>query len=73
MRTPAEHYQEADRLLSEIAGEDMTLPFVRHKLLRADVHAKLAQCSEWPVDAEFYEGYAPYPEVATRQPTGDRL
>ena len=44
LRSPCEHYEEADRLLHEVAhSRDQGLPFVRRKIERAQVHAMLAQ------------------------------
>lgn len=47
LRTPSEHFHEADRLLHEVAqSRDPGLPFMRQKIARAQVHALLAGCAE---------------------------
>lgn len=78
LRTPAEHYQLADKLLHEVDGADMSLPFVRHKVARAQVHAMLAQCfqHEDVVDVADYNFNAdPYlaPVIETATTTNERL
>ena len=70
-RSPAEHYAEADRLLREIEGEDLQFPFAKAKLLRADVHAKLAQCPDWYGD--YFDEEPPTRRVETRVATGGQL
>lgn len=44
LRSPSQHYAAADALLTELEGMDLSLPFVRAKLHRANLHAQLAQC-----------------------------
>lgn len=46
-RTPAEHYQIADRLLAELSElrvHELQLPYAKAKLALADIHARLAGC-----------------------------
>ncbi|XTP37128.1 hypothetical protein ACORG1_13300 [Mycobacterium sp. TJFP1] len=70
-RSPAEHYAEADRLLREIEGEDLQFPFAKAKLLRADVHAKLAQCPDWYGD--YLDEGPPPRRIETVEATGGLL
>lgn len=79
LRSPDEHYLEADKLLHEVANtRDMSLPYVRRKIEMAQVHAMLAQCFQHDAieDAVSYDFNAdPYkvPPVETHRATGDRL
>lgn len=54
LATPREHWERAAQLLAETEGADMGLPFVRHKVARAAVHAQLAQGCPYDVD-EVYD------------------
>lgn len=47
-RTPAEHFEIADRLvgeLDELHVHELQLPYAKAKLALADVHARLAGCA----------------------------
>lgn len=43
MRTPADHYEAADQILTNVEREDGTATWVKGELARAQVHALLAQ------------------------------
>lgn len=62
MLPPSEHYRRADRLLHEVGSvREVGLPFVKHKIALAHVHALLAQCGVFDF-ARFggVDGYEPY-------------
>lgn len=43
MRTPADHYEIADQILTNVEHEDGSMTWVKGELARAQVHALLAQ------------------------------
>ncbi len=46
-RTPAEHFEIADRLVGELDQlhvHELQLPYAKAKLALADIHARLAGC-----------------------------
>lgn len=69
MKLPHEHYEDADQLLAEIENDPFLPPEAAHEMLgRAHVHALLAQCNLRATRAT-----APFLDMATLWPTGDRL
>lgn len=80
-----DHFAEAERLLADTARDDQSLPFVRAKIRRANIHAQLAiaQAIAMTGGAGFvdYDDSAEYARsrsgeflpVRDVEPTGDRL
>lgn len=71
MRTPAEHYLEADRLLASLSDDQFGLPFARARVAAAHAHAVLASCPHEYGAREM--GWNRYPDVVDGEVTGDRL
>lgn len=69
MKLPSEHYEDADRLLAEVENDPYLAPEAAQEMReRAHVHALLAQCNLRGARAT-----APFLDMATVWPTGDRL